>query len=181
MSEIKIDFEKDIVLGCVAENKPKFLAQALRLVQSVRWFGGKTAKSTFIVCVINEVDPAYKRQFEKYGAQVRIVSPYNPKHPHSNKLRFLQLPELKTFSIVMLLDCDTLVVQDFGGYLSSRRFKGKIAAAPTISSDLFSKLFDFFHLPMPTSDYKCTLTGTPTIPYFNAGVLVFPGDVKSAA
>ncbi len=71
MSDYNIDFEKDVVLGCVAENTPKYLSQALRLVQSLRWFGGETAKSTFIVCVVNEIDPTYQKQFEKYGAQVR--------------------------------------------------------------------------------------------------------------
>ncbi len=84
------------------------------------------------------------------------------------------MQELTDFRVAVLLDCDTLVVQDMAGYLSSTRFQGKIADCPTVPTELFSKLFDFFHLPMPKEGFNCTVEGTTTIPYFSAGVLVFP-------
>src|SRR5258708_37279791 len=34
----------EIVIGCVTEDTPKFLGQTLRLVQSIRWFGGGLAR-----------------------------------------------------------------------------------------------------------------------------------------
>jgi acetyltransferase-like isoleucine patch superfamily enzyme len=163
---------KDIVFGCVADNKPKYFSQALRLVQSWNWFGGGAERSDFIVCAVNKIDPFYKKQFDKYGAKVRVVQPYNKKHPFSNKLRFLQLEEVKNYKLSVLLDCDTIFVQDPAPYLSMDKFQAKIADKPTVPHELFQKVFNFFGLEIPGQNFKCT-TGEQTIPYFNAGVLAF--------
>lgn len=162
-----------LVIGCVAENTPKYLAQALRLIQSVRWFGGRVANSKFIVCIVGEVDSLYRQEFEKYHADVRIVERFSDKHPQSNKLRFLQQPDLVHYQHVLLLDCDTIIVQDPSYELNMEGFSAKIADAPTVPLRIFESLFSYFKLPLPKENFKCTLTGTPTIPYFNAGVLLF--------
>jgi len=162
-----------LVIGCVTENTPKYLSQALRLLQSVRWFGGSIADVKIIICVVDKVDPAYCDEFQKYSADVRTVDRFSEKHPQSNKLRFLQQADLSKYRNILLLDCDTIVVQDPSAYLQSEGFRAKIADGPTISSHVFEKLFDFFQLPLPMEDYSCTVRGTPTIPYFNAGVLLF--------
>ncbi len=163
---------KDIVFGCVADNNPKYFSQALRLVQSWNWFGGGTERSDFIVCAVNKINSFYKKQFNKYGAEVRIVKPYNKKHPFSNKLRFLQLEEVKNYKLSVLLDCDTIFVQDPVPHLSMDAFQAKVADKPTVPYELFQKIFNFFGLDVPDQNFKCT-TGEPTIPYFNAGVLSF--------
>jgi len=165
--------EKQLIIGCVAENSPKYLSQALRLLQSVRWFGGKIANADFIICIVEGIDPIFSDEFNKYSATVRIVERFSDKHPQSNKLRFLQQPDLRNYSNILLLDCDTVIVQDPSLYLQGNGFCAKLADGPTISSYLFEKLFNFFELPMPSESYKCTVRGTPTIPYFNAGVLHF--------
>lgn len=172
--------ETNLVIGCVAENTPKYLSQALRLLQSVRWFGGKIADTKFIVCVVEGIDPAYSDELQKYSAEIRIVKRFSEKHPQSNKLRFLQQADLQGYKHVLLLDCDTIVVQDPNSYLQSASFRGKLADGPTISFDLFEKLFNFFQLPLPAANYECTVRGTPTIPYFNAGVLLFSQSTMSA-
>ncbi len=164
---------QSLIIGCVTENSQKYLAQAVRLLQSVRWFGGKIAGAKFIVCAIEGLDPAYRDEFERYDATVRIVDRYSKKHPQSNKLRFLQEGDLKDYRNILLLDCDTIVVQDPSSYLLSEGFRAKIADGATVPHEIFEKLYDFFHLPLPRKDYHCTVTGTSTIPYFNAGVLKF--------
>lgn len=167
---------RDIIIGCVAENIPKYLSQALRLVQSIRWFGNGIADAYIIVCVVGGVDPVYAVEFKKYNADVRVVERFSDKHPPSNKLRFLQQPELTNYKHVLLLDCDTIVVQDPTPYLQGEGLRAKIADAPTVSTKLFEKIFAFSNLPMPREEYRCTVTGAPTIPYFNAGVLLFSRD-----
>ena len=81
-----------LLIGCVAENTPKYLAQALRLVQSWRWFGGSLSQSDIIVCVIDELDDFYAIEFRKWVALTRIVPRFSALHGPSNKLRFLELP-----------------------------------------------------------------------------------------
>ena len=166
-----------VAIGCVAENAPKFLSQALRLVQSIRWFGGSMAGVNCFVCVVDECDPDYIREFERLGAFLRIVPRFDNRHGYSNKLRFLQLPELESFDTVMLMDCDTVVVQDPSPWLDGRVFQAKIADLPTLPHEIFEDLFRSFGLPVSPKSYRCNPGGDPTIWYCNAGVLAFPRSI----
>ena len=163
----------NLVLGCVAENTPKYFSQALRLVQSVRWFGGALSKAIMYVCMVDEIRGEYREELEQYDIEIRTVPRFNAEHPQSNKLRFLELPELAKHERVLLLDCDTLVVRDPSYALSRAEFAAKIADVPTVPLDIFRRLFDAFSLSIPQADQHCTVRGERTIPYFNAGVLVF--------
>jgi len=168
-----------LIIGCVAENTPKYLSQALRLLQSVRWFGGKIANAEFRVCAIEGIDSSYRGHFERYGATVRIVPRYDIKSPVTNKIRFIQQEDVLDYETVLLLDCDTIVVQDPSRYLSGKIFRAKIADLPTIPYDLFRVLYDFFGVPLPAQNCSLTVFGEPTIPYFNTGVLIFPKSALS--
>ena len=165
--------ESSVVIGCVAENNSKYLAQALRLVQSIRWFGGKISSAKIVVCVVDGINSIYKMELQRYSADIRIVERYSNIHPQSNKLKFLQQPDLKEYQTILLLDCDTVVIQDPTRYFTTEHFCAKIADGPTISSQLFKKIFACFQLPLPKEEFRCTVRNTPTIPYFNAGVLKF--------
>jgi hypothetical protein len=168
---------KKILFGCVAENNPKYLAQALRLIQSIRWFGGKLSNVDFITCVVDNVNRDYQNEFEKYNAKIKIISRFSEKHPHSNKLQLLQLPEIEPYDMVVLLDCDTIVVRDPSKYLKNNMFQAKIADAPTVPHSILEKLFSYFKIDLPLQNYNCSVRGERTIPYFNAGVLIFPKPV----
>lgn len=171
--------EKQLIIGCVTENSPKYLSQTLRLLQSVRWFGGNIANASFRVCAIEDIDAAYQSHFERYGATVRIVPRFDTKSPVTNKIRFLQQEDLLEYDTVVLLDCDTIIVQDPSSYLKENVFRAKIADLPTMPHHIFEVLFDFFGVPLPKQDYFCTVFGEPTIPYFNTGVLIFPKSALS--
>lgn len=169
-----ISSDQQLLIGCVTENNPKYLSQTLRLIQSVRWFGGRIANVDFRVCAIESIDPSFQKQFEKYGATVRIVPRFDASCPVANKIRFLQQEDILSYDTVMLLDCDTIVVQDPSRYFEEKLFRAKIADLPTMPHDNFTILFDFFGVPLPSQDYVCSVFGEPTIPYFNTGVLIFP-------
>src|SRR5258708_11959947 len=100
------------LIGCVADNNWRFLDQSLALVRSLRWFGGDAAGCDFIVCAVDSAKPSYVHELSRYGAEVRIVPRYNREYPVTNKLRFLQQRDLSRYDHILLLDCDTLVVQD---------------------------------------------------------------------
>jgi hypothetical protein len=147
-----------VAIGCVSENTPQYLAQALRLVKSIRWFGGRLAAAECFVCVVDGVDA---RRFDaRYG--------------NANKLQFFDVPDVLSCDTLLLLDCDTVVVQDPTPYLSGEVFQAKMADRATVSTDVFRRLFDRFGLSLPRKQYRCNPTGTPTIWYCNSGVLVLP-------
>lgn len=99
----------DLLVGCVAENDPRGLGQALRLVQSIRWFGGELASARVMVCVPGEPDRTFRHALESYGAEVRTVSPAYQRDRAADGLQLFPESDRETF---LLLDCDTLVVQD---------------------------------------------------------------------
>lgn len=88
------------LVGCVAENDSRSLGQALRLVQSIRWFGGGLAGARVRVCVPGGIDPGFRRALEEYGAEVRVV-PSSFKRDREND-----------HETPLWLECGTVVVQD---------------------------------------------------------------------
>lgn len=95
---------RDVLVGCVAENDPRALGQALRLVQSVRWFGGELARAQVVVCVVGGSDAGFRRELERLGAEVRLAL------PHSARQIFSEICE--TGRELLLLDRGMVVVQD---------------------------------------------------------------------
>lgn len=162
-----------LAVGCVADSSAKYLDQALRLLQSWRWFAGEMAAADFYVCVVEAVPPEYRDAYEALDAHVRIVQRFSAAHPPSNKLRFLELPELAGADRVVLLDCDTLVVQPPLRLFSTADLAAKMADFATVPQAVFARLFAAFELPLPPAAEHCTVSGQPTIAYFNAGVLSF--------
>lgn len=163
-----------MMVGCVAENNKKYQTQALRLVQSIRWFGGKMAGANIFVCMVDQADPEYVKELEKWGAFVRIVKRFSVSHPPSNKLRLFELPEITSYDTVMLLDCDTIMVQDPYSYIDGEHFQAEMAAGLTVPNTIFHKLFAYYRLPLPKQNYLTAITKQRTIWYCNAGVLIFP-------
>ena len=162
------------LFGCVAENNQKFLSQALRLLLSIRWFGGASDSADFMICVVDNCDPIYEEKFRQLNATIRIVEPFHEANPFSNKLRLLEQPELRDHEFVVLLDCDTLVVQDPTPDLTNGVIQAKIADLPTVPNQVLIKLCKHFNLPVPQPSYSTTFGSTPTIWYCNSGVVSSP-------
>jgi hypothetical protein len=163
-----------LMIGCVAENNRKYQTQALRLVQSIRWFGGSMAGANIFVCMVDEADPEYVKELEKWGVFVRIVKRFSISHPPSNKLRLFELPEVSSYDTIMLMDCDTIIVQDPSSFIDGNHFQAEMAAGLTVPHAIFNKLFAHYGLPLPKQNYLTAITKQRTIWYCNAGVLVFP-------
>jgi hypothetical protein len=164
----------EVVAGFVTENTPKFLGQALRLVQSIRWFAGELARSRVVVGVVEQIDPRARRSLERYDAEVRVVSRFHPANPTANRLAMFAELAKGPESHYLMLDSDTLVVQDPLPHLRRDLFQAKVAPFPTVTHEVFERLFAHFALPLPARTYTTGYSGTPTIPYFNAGVISIP-------
>lgn len=163
-----------ILLGCVAENNHKFLSQSLRLVQSVRWFGGALKDTDIVVCVVEGIEPAYRRALESLGAAIRIVPRFDPANPLFNKIQLFRLPDLETFDTLLYMDCDTIVVQDPSRFLASSVLRIKVADVPTVPTEVLERVCGYFGLTLPERQYRTTLDQAPTIWYCNAGVISCP-------
>lgn len=163
-----------VVVAFVAENTPKFLGQALRLVQSIRWFGGELAGSHVIAGIVDDVDPRARRALERYDADVRVIPRFHRANPTANRLQLFAELRKSSEPHYLLLDSDTLVVHDPLPFLRRDVFRAKIAPFPTVTHEVFERLFADFGILLPARTFTTGYTGTPTIPYFNAGVISIP-------
>jgi hypothetical protein len=166
-----------IVVGCVTEDNPKYLGQALRLLQSIRWFGGELAESRVLVGAVERIDRRARRALEAYGAEIRIVPRFEPRNGSANRLQLFHALQDGNEQNFLMLDCDTLVVQDPLPLLRPDVFQARIAPLPTVTHEVFKRLFAHFGLPLPARSATTGYTGTPTIPYFNAGVFALSRDL----
>jgi hypothetical protein len=168
---------RDLLVGCVAANDPRSLGQALRLVQSIRWFGGELASARVMVCVVGELDRISRQAFESYGAEVRIVSPFHQRNRAADKLQFFQEAWETDREMLLLLDCDTAVVQDPLPWMRRGSFQAKIAPLPTVTPEVFERVFRHYDLPLPPREHVNSFTSTATIRYCNSGVILLPSDL----
>jgi hypothetical protein len=102
----------EVVVGCVTENNPKYLGQTLRLLQSIRWFGGELAQSRVVVGAVEQIDPRARRAFEALAAEVRIVPQFDARNPPGNRLQVFEELYPSAEENFLVLDCDTIVVRD---------------------------------------------------------------------
>ncbi|MBV9495339.1 MAG: sulfotransferase [Acidobacteria bacterium] len=164
----------DVVVGLLTENTTRMLAQAIRLLRSIRWFGGELAKSRIVVCGVGPLEPTAQQTLEDLGAEVRTVARFHPANPTGNRhsliAELLDAPE----DVLFLIDCDTIVMQDPLPYLNADAFLAKIASTPTVNDEVFDRLFGHFGIAKPPLSYVNAWSGTPTIPYFNAGLFSIP-------
>jgi len=170
----------EIIIGCVTEDQPKYLGQTLRLLQSIRWFGGSLSQARVIVGAVDKIDRRARRTLESWGGEVGIV----PRFPHpnlsANRLQLIPVLLQETrASHFLMLDCDTIVVQDPLPSLRRDVFHAKIAPFPTVTHACFERLFAHFGLPLPERTHVTSHTRTPTIPYFNAGVFSMSRDIAT--
>lgn len=166
-----------MLIGCVTENFPPYREQALRLVKSIRWFGGSTAGVNIFVCVVQKADPEFVQELEEWGVFVRVVEPFNTPHKPSNKLRLFELEETQYYDTVMLLDCDTIMVQDPFPYIDGYYFQAEFASATSVRHNTFKEIFAHYKLELPSRKYRTSIYYQPTIWYCNAGVLIFPQHI----
>jgi hypothetical protein len=165
---------KRTLIGCVAENNHKYLSQALRLVQSVRWFAGALRDADVIVCVVGGIESSFRRKLERFGARIRIVSSFDPANPLFNKIQAFRVPDVDGYDALLYLDCDTVVVQDPSPFLEPSVLQIKAADVPTVPTEVLERLCRHFGFEPPERLFRTTLDRVPTVWYCNAGVVACP-------
>jgi hypothetical protein len=129
------------------------------------------------VCVVDGVEPGPRATLESLGADVRVVPRLFASNPFANKLQLFLDLDWDDVEIVLLCDCDTLVVQDPRPFVRGDVFQAKIADLPTVAYEAFEAVFRHFGAPVPPRRFATDFGGAPTIAYFNSGVVFLPRPV----
>ena len=142
------------------------------MLLSLRWFGGQIADSPFILCTTGKLPLDTELFFKKYGAVITLVDRVSQEHGPSNKIRFFESSFLDEWDQILLLDCDTVIVQDPSAFLYTPGLSAKVADLPTVTTVQFQELFAKYGLPMPPESHTHDISGDPCITYFNSGVIL---------
>jgi len=169
---------KEILFACVTDNKEVYLNQALRLVKSLRWFGGTQAQADIILCAVNGINKYYETLFKDLGVVIKVSPEFHPKNPYANKIRIFEQDEIYQYKTLILLDCDTVILQDPFLFFDGK-FRARIAPVPSITSKTLVQLCKRFKIHSPKPIYTNTFTRTETVWYCNSGVLIFPEEAIS--
>ena len=164
----------NVVFTCIAEPTKQFLEQSARLLMSLRWFGGSLAQARFVLGCTGPIPSEPLELFNTYRAEIITVERYDPSHGHSNKVALLGSSILAGHDIVVLLDCDTLLVQDPARWLNVDAVALKLADLPTVSLAELESIFRHLECPVPSPRYHHELTGDACIAYCNSGVMIVP-------
>src|SRR5436305_583301 len=137
----------NVVFTCIAEPTNQFLEQTARLLMSLRWFGGSLAQARFVVGCTGSIPQEPLKFFNEHRAEIITVERYDQTHGHSNKISLLGSRVLSGHDIVVVLDCDTVIVQDPARWLNRGAVAIKLADLPTVSLAELQAIF--CHLKCP--------------------------------
>jgi SAM-dependent methyltransferase len=163
-----------VIVACVAENNEVDFHKVTNLVRSIKTCPGNISHSKLIVYFVENVQYEFKVFLEQMDVEIRVATCFDERYRHANKLRMLEIEQSLEYDVLIALDIDTVVVQDFTQYLSSGAVGAKPVDQNPLTLEEWNELFEFFNLPMPTQRYVTSFTYEPTVPYFNSGVLVVP-------
>jgi len=164
----------NVVFTCIAEPTKQFLEQSARLLMSLRWFGGSLAQARFVLGCTAPIPQEPLEVFNEYRAEITTTERYDPAHGHSNKISLLSSRILAGHDIVVLLDCDTVLVQDPARWLNQDVVAIKLADLPTVSLAELQSIFHYLKCPVPSPRYHHELTRDACIAYCNSGVIIVP-------
>jgi hypothetical protein len=163
-----------ILLSCVSENDPAWTGRVENLVRSVRWFGGSLSEAPFVANFVDGVAPQVENALGDLGAEVRVVKSVNSRFRHGNKLRMLELCAEGEFDVLVGLDCDTVVVDDFARLVAPASIGAKPVEQDFFTDREWQRLYAVAGLRPPPKSLRTTSSGEPVAPYFNTGVLTVP-------
>jgi hypothetical protein len=163
-----------IAVCCAADEKTKYLTQAVRWAQSMRWFG---PPCDLFVGLTTPCPDYYRESLMGLGANLVPVPVASDWHGPSNKIGVLLEPSLAGYDFVILSDCDIVAAADFSGELVPGRLRAKPADLATVDDALLARAFESAGLPLPDRRVTTTVDRVTMLPYCNSGFIVFPGDL----
>ena len=161
-----------IAMCCAADEKRKYLVQAARWAQAIRWAG---VDADLFIGFTDPCPEDYRALFQGLGVRLAQIPRASDWHGPSNKLGILRVPELAGYDFVVLSDCDIVVAGDIASEMRSGRIRAKPADLDTLRNEVLEGLFAAAGQPMPTRMVVTSIDRVPKPPYCNSGFIAFPG------
>jgi hypothetical protein len=159
-----------VTVRTVAECDRDSLVEALTLARSLRAFGGAQASAACEIHLVDRV-PDDLAPFERLGATVSRVEPFDWRCPHANKLQMLEPVET---DYLLAVDCDVVVAADFSRFIAGEAVASAVDWGDWMVPGGWTELFAAAEIPFPRQRMRTARLWQETIHYPNSGVLVVP-------
>lgn len=168
----------DVLVACVAEDRPEWYRMVENLAITLRNFGGRLAGARLVVYFVEGFDRPSARLLLELGVELRVSRRYDPAHPPTNKLRMFQdFAERREASHLIALDCDTVVVNDFLDEVRPGVVRAMPAMRSHLTSEQWHQLLDSLGLSAASTPMVTTRTREAMpAPYVNSGVMFVPAE-----
>jgi FkbM family methyltransferase len=161
--------------SCLMADAPRFAQQTLTWAWTLLDLAHVPA-ARLRVHALPDSDAAVRRQIEALGIETRTCKPFRAGHPHCNKLRQLEDPDLAREDVVVLCDTDLAFAGPIDAMLSTSAVRAKIVDLPNPPLDIWRAIFEAAALP-PTVPLAETSFGGAITPAVNCngGLYLLPG------
>jgi len=163
-----------ILISTQGPNREPYKSEIEFLFKSLNQYGGKLANSQKIACFTERPDSLLTQKLQKLGVKIKIVDVIDERSPLSNKIQMLSLYKNEDFDVLVALDSDIVVVDDFSKYIDLENFSAKPVDNDQFSMENWETIYNFFKVQFPKERYFTSFHNRETIPYFNSGVLIIP-------
>jgi hypothetical protein len=164
-------------ISCLSENTPQWFSRVQSLALSIRRLGGEVGNAAIVAHFVGGVDERFASELARLEVAVEVVEPFPGMARPTNKLRMFEAGAGASFDLLVALDCDVVVVDDFADRLSGDRIGVKPADYPRLGQRDWHQLYARAGLPLPAPSLIATSTGEPIPPYFNSGVVTVPREL----
>jgi hypothetical protein len=169
-----------IRFSCVVDQDPKFGRQAFVWALSLLTYGGAETDS-LVIHTVGKYSGEYRKVFDDWGIETRVVTAFDRRHPNSNKLAQLESEALRSADYVVLCDCDVSFSDDIHSWIGGSAIRARIASYNGLPWTRWERLFEAAGLTLPSGSVMALLNGEKTLPtYCNGGLYILPHTMFQA-
>jgi hypothetical protein len=161
-----------IKYSCVLDQHPRFGRQAFVWALSLLTYGGAETDS-LVIHTVGEYSGEYRKIFDDWGIETRVVTAFDSRHPNSNKLAQFESEALQSVDYAVLFDCDIAFCGDISGWITGESIRGR-AGISRLSANQWIELFSAANLQLPAAWGNAVTSATTPASYVNGGFYVIP-------
>jgi hypothetical protein len=167
----------DLMIACVAENRPYWAERVYNLAFSLRTFGGNLAQARMCAYFVDGLERRFKAMLQPLDVECRVVDGFPSPVPQTNKLRMLECFSYEEARVLVALDCDIVIVDNFSSSISRHAICGVPASVSPMRPNEWQSLLALLGLRPDTRTIKMINTAEELqVPYLNSGVLFIPAQ-----
>jgi len=160
--------------SCVVDRQPLYRFQGLLFAHSLITFAS-VQPSAIVMHLIEGVPATTHTAFERLGVQVVTTKPFDPRHPHSNKLSQLRSQALRKADHVVLCDSDIAFAAPIDSWVVGAQLRAKPVDYANPSLEAWRQLMAALGFQSELATVPATHTGETTYANnFNGGLYIVP-------